>query len=96
MTAPATDRMAKARAAKAEKAARQEIPEGSEVPLPVKDAASALFRDRSGQKLGGGVAEGKANFAAVTQGAIQSVKDRTHEEAIEEDVRRGTTPSEGT
>lgn len=58
--------------------AEQEAPvfvEGAEVPLGYADAASLLFKDRSGAKLGGGPSEGSVNFGAVTAGAIQSVKD---------------------
>lgn len=54
------------------RAKKEETPAVTEQPAPTVlplDSAVAVYRDRAGKSLGGGLSEGKSNFAAVTEAA---------------------------
>lgn len=49
----------------------------------VADASSALYKDRSGQKLGGGHEEGKSYMGTIAADAIASVRAAQEAAALE-------------
>jgi len=57
----------------------QEVPDGGHLGVPRPDGSAAVYRDISGQALGGGVSEGRANFGAITAEALKGHKPDTSE-----------------
>lgn len=57
------------------KAKKPEPVEDTGESVDLGDSACRVYRDRAGRPLGSMMTEGRANFAAITAGAIKSVED---------------------